>query len=257
MWIVWVFAVLFLCDSVTRLLHGTFNFGTLCMYLITAALWLYAFFHVRIHAFCAHGFGYALKIAFFCGLAVLCLLIFFIALAGRASPPDGTEKAMIVLGAGLRGEVPSGLLTRRMNAAYDYFMQHPNILVVVSGGQGRFETIPEADAMRKYLLDKGVPASQILTEPNSTSTAENFIFSKKLLTEKGIVESDGVVFVTNAFHCYRAKEIARRVGYANVRALPASIGLSSILPCYLREAAALIYFWAFGCKTSFNNPNGF
>lgn len=246
MWIVWLFAIVFLCDSITRLLHGTFNFGTLCMYLICVSLWLYVFFHTQINAFCAHGFGRVLKIGFLCGVFILCILMLFLAFFGVASPPKGNEKALIVLGAGLRGDILSGLLTRRMDAAYDYYRVHPDVTIVVSGGQGRFETMPEATAMRQYLLDKGVPAAQIIAEPNSTSTAENFIFSKELLAQKGINADDDIAFVTNRFHCYRATKIAQRAGYTNIRALPASIGISSILPCYLREAFALVYFWVFG-----------
>lgn len=246
MWILWLFVFVFSCDSVMRLLHGTLNLGTLCMYAITAALWIYALFHAKIQAFCAYGIGFALKIVFFCGIGILCTLMLFLAIGSAACAPNGREKAMIVLGAGLRGDVPSGLLTRRMDAAYDYYTMHPDMIVVVSGGQGRFETIPEAVAMQKYLVNKGVPATQIITESKSTSTAENFLFSKELLAQKGIAATEELLFVTNAFHCYRAGKTAQHTGFSAMHALPASIGLSSILPCYMREAFALVHFWAFG-----------
>ena len=57
-----------------------------------------------------------------------------------------------------------------------------------------------------------------------------------------------IVYVTNAFHCYRAGEYARRAGFADPHALPAGISVLSVLPCYLREVLAVLYYWVF--KTS-------
>ena len=50
---VWLLAIVFLIDSVLRAIRSSFNLGVLMMYLITAALWIYALFHTKIDAFCA------------------------------------------------------------------------------------------------------------------------------------------------------------------------------------------------------------
>jgi uncharacterized SAM-binding protein YcdF (DUF218 family) len=57
-------------------------------------------------------------------------------------------------------------------------------VLIVSGGQGRQENIAEALAMGRYLTEKGVPAEQIFKEEKSTSTYENFLFSKDILEQK-------------------------------------------------------------------------
>lgn len=87
---------------------------------------------------------------------------------------------MIVLGAGLRGERVTDLLARRLDAAYDYHLENPNAVIVVTGGQGPGEDIPEARAMKAYLVEKGVPEKQILEEASSTSTEENFCFAREI-----------------------------------------------------------------------------
>ena len=78
--------------------------------------------------------------------------------------------------------------------------------------------------------------------------AQNLLFAKELLEERGIGADDPMAVVTNAFHCYRARCYARLVGFEQVRSIPASIGLNSVLPCYMREVFAVLYYWVF--KTS-------
>lgn len=246
--IVWVLAVLFLGDSILRSLRSNFNFGLLLVYFITAGLWVYALFHKPIDSFCATGAGRVLKILFFCGVGVLAALVAFVVVSGYARQPLGNERAIIVLGAGLRKDTPSDLLRRRLDAAYEAWLREPEALLVVTGGQGKDETIPEGVAMARYLEQKGVPKEQLVVEDKSTSTEENLLFARQLLQERGVDAAQPVAVVSNAFHCYRARGYARLVGFEQVSSVPASIGVNSILPCYLREAFAVLYYWVF--KTS-------
>ena len=246
--IIGLLAILFLIDSIVRSLRSNFNFGMLIIYLITAGLWIYALFYRQIDAFCAVGLGKGLKILFFCGMGLFAALLAFVAVSGYADPPDGNEKAVIVLGAGLRKDVPSDLLRRRLDKAYEYYTKNPDAWMVVTGGQGSGETIPEGVAMAHYLTEKGVPPEKIITEDKSTSTEENLLFAANLLKEKGISTDDSVVVVSNAFHCYRARQYAKMAGFTDVDTLAASISVSSIMPCYFREVFAVLYYWVF--KTS-------
>ena len=127
---VWLLAIVFLIDSVLRAIRSSFNLGVLMMYLITAALWIYALFHTKIDAFCAAGAGRVLKIIFFCCCAVFALLLIFVAVSGYSDTATKQEKAVIVLGAGLRGERVTDLLARRLDAAYDYHLENPNAVIV-------------------------------------------------------------------------------------------------------------------------------
>lgn len=248
--IVWLLAIFFLGDSLYRLRNSSLNLGPILVYLITIGLWIYAIFHKQIDAFCSVGVGRALKILFFTGCAIYSALLLFVALSGYADRPDGDEKAVIVLGAGLRGQRITKLLQCRLDAAWDWWQQHPDALIVVTGGQGPGESIPEAVAMKRYLVQKGVPQEKILTEDKSTSTEENFLFAKRLLKERGIGPQEPIVFVTNAFHCYRAGKYAKLVGFADVDAQPAGIPPTAIMPCYLREVLAVMYYWVFKSANS-------
>lgn len=243
--IVWALALFFLGDSLYRMKTSSLNLGPILVYLITTALWIYAIFHKKIDEFCAVGIGRVLKILFFCGCAVYAVLLLFVAVSGYADRPDGDEKAVIVLGAGLRGERVSRLLQCRLDTTWEWWQQHPEAMVVVTGGQGPGESIPEAVAMKRYLVEKGIPAEQIIAEDKSTSTEENFLFAKQLLKEHGIEPKEPVVFVTNAFHCYRAGKYAKLAGFTDVDAQPAGIPPTAIMPCYLREVLAVLYYWVF------------
>ena len=159
---------------------------------------------------------------------------------------------MIVLGAGLRRDRPSTLLRYRLDKAYAYAAAHPDVLIITSGGQGRDEWVPEGQAMRDYLIGKGLDPERIVAENASTSTEENFAFSLEILRERGYDESTPIVYVSNAFHCYRAGRYAQRAGFTTASALPAATPWRSVIPCYLREALALAYYWVF--KTSASGP---
>jgi len=64
-------------------------------------------------------------------------------------------------------------------------------LLIFSGGLGAItKTIwsePEADQFARIALEMGVPKSKIIVENRSTNTAENILYTKELLREKGIL----------------------------------------------------------------------
>lgn len=232
---------------------SNFNMGNLMVWLLTAGVTAYAIWHKPLHAW-LHAPGLGRVVWWILVAAGICyaLLIGFVAVSGYANPPTGQEKVMIVLGAGLRRDRPSTLLRYRLDKAYAYAATHPDVLIITSGGQGRDEWVPEGQAMRDYLIGKGLDPERIVAENASTSTEENFAFSLEILRERGYDESTPIVYVSNAFHCYRAGRYAQRAGFTTASALPAATPWRSVIPCYLREALALAYYWVF--KTSASGP---
>lgn len=114
---------------------------------------------------------------------------------------------MIVLGAGLRGEDVSPTLKARLDQAIAYYKLHPKTMIIVSGGQGPDEVISEAEAMRRYLEEVGIPGESIIKEDHSTTTLENIAFSKEILmTREETVES--VLIITHDYHLFRAQMLA-------------------------------------------------
>ena len=171
--------------SVSLIFLSNFNMGNLMVWLLTACVAGYAVFRRPLSLWFSAGAG---RVVFWV-LAVLAgvylALIAFVSVSGYMNPPTGDERVIIVLGAGLHKDKPSKLLQCRLNKAYDYAAAHPDTLVITSGGQGRDEWRPEGDAMRDYLIAKGLPADRVLAESGSTSTEENFAFSLAILRQHG------------------------------------------------------------------------
>jgi uncharacterized SAM-binding protein YcdF (DUF218 family) len=172
-----------------------------------------------------------------CCFVILYLLITssFIYKAAHDHPPEEADY-LIVLGAKVNGSVMSLSLYNRAVTALRYLQENPETEVIVTGGQGRGEQITEAEAVRRYLLDNGIPASRILKEDQSTSTLENLMFAKEWISD---LEAD-VVIVSNDFHLFRASIIAKRLGFAHVYTLAAPTPDVVKLQSYLREYAAIL-----------------
>lgn len=178
------------------------------------------------------------------GLGIVCLagIEAAVVFRGEADNSNLPVDAVIVLGAGVNGETPSAALWSRIRAAEDYLEIHPDVPVVLSGGQGAGEAISEAEAMRRALWkEDGAENARLLLEERSTNTAENFRFSKALLEEWGLDTGTATIaVVTNDFHCFRAHMIARRQGLKTID-VPAELPWWWLTAnYYLREAFAVV-----------------
>lgn len=177
----------------------------------------------------------------FSALAVLGAIEAAVVTYGEADHSALRVDAVIVLGAGVNGETPSAALWTRIRAAQAYLEDHPDIPVVLSGGQGPGEAVTEAEAMYRALCAGGAESERYFLEGRSTNTAENFLFSKELLTENGLdTETAVIAVVTNDFHCFRAGMIARRLGLRTV-SVPAELPWWWLTAnYYVREAFAVV-----------------
>lgn len=250
--LLYILAAMMTVYSVSLVLFSNFNMGNFMVWLLTAAADAYAVWHKPLDAWFRTGPGRAVWWALALAAAAYALLVGFVAVSGHVNTATGQEQVLIVLGAGLRRDQPSKLLAYRLDKAYEYAAAHPKVIVVTSGGQGRDEWVPEGQAMRDYLIARGLDPSRVLAECRSTSTEENFAFSLELLRAYGYDEMTPIAYVSNAFHCYRAGRYAAMAGFTKAVALPAGTPLRSLVPCYLREALALLYYWVF--KTSQTGP---
>lgn len=175
------------------------------------------------------------------GLALLLIFGTFLAVYGGQDTADYTEQTVIVLGCGIRGERVSVGLAKRLNKAAEYHEKNPDAVIIVSGGQGPQEDIPEALAMKRYLVEKGIAEDKIIMEDKSTSTITNFRNSKEIMQEEGLSLSS-VVFVTNGYHVYRAASYAKAEGLT-VNHLGTDIIWYTIPMNYMREMLAVIKMW--------------
>lgn len=153
------------------------------------------------------------------------------------APKSVSGDYAIILGAGLKGDKPSVSLDSRLQMAAEYLKQNQDIKVIVSGGQGKDEKISEAEAMKRYLISKGIEEERIIKEDKSTSTRENLLFSKKLLDGLGDSAAQGIIVITSDYHVYRTKAIADSIG------MEVSV-LSSVTPFYVRLNGSIREYFA-------------
>ncbi len=229
--------ILLILDSVSMLIFGS----------VTASNFLPAFIgvsiicYISIERYAHKRIKYITRIlaAFFCITFIFSSLAIYI--NSSRIPPNGAD-AIIVLGAGLNGENVSLTLSYRLDAAIEYHNNNPESVIVVSGGQGTNEIIPEALAMKNYLVKNGIDEDSIIMEDKSSRTFENFQFSKEILDEHYSNEDYTTVYVTNGFHIWRAGMIAKKLGLN-------AFGLSSksvawLEPTnYIREYFSLIKYF--------------
>lgn len=186
---------------------------------------------------------------------ILIGLGFFIFLQGIiiGFPKNNKEASeyVIVLGAGIHGEELSQTLKGRVKKAVKYINNiEEDMYIVLSGGQGEGESISEALAMKRYLIEHGINEKQIILEDKSTNTKENLEFSKKIIEErenKNIKDIE-VTIITTDFHAFRSNMLAKSFGYENIK-LTTSLSNIFLIPIYYtREALAVVKSYVFDIR---------
>ncbi|GHT91197.1 hypothetical protein AGMMS49545_06580 [Betaproteobacteria bacterium] len=183
-----------------------------------------------------------------CKAAISGMALFFLLMsglmvsAGARNTATFTEDAVIVLGSGIRGERIPVMLQRRLEGAQRYLQANPRAIVLVTGGQGYGEDIPEALAMQRALLAAGIEAHQILLEDQSRNTDENFANSKKILNKHFGGQTWRVSVVTSDFHMFRALATARRHGL-DATSFNAPLDWYLRPGSFLRESLSIVKFW--------------
>lgn len=101
--------------------------------------------------------------------------------------PDTDELCLIVLGFQLNpdGSMKDELI-ERLTVAKACAEKYPNALLVCTGGGTAAENpeATEAGEMAKWLIASGVDTSRVIVENQSLTTAQNAIFTWKILTEQ-------------------------------------------------------------------------
>ena len=229
------FGVLLLVYTVIMAFVTNLNTGVMALGIFSIVIVVYGaklskakkWVHVAVIAFCS----------------IIVVFSAFLASYGSNDNVRFDEDAVIVLGAGIRGEAPSPALAHRLDRAVEYHHRNPDAVFVVSGGQGFQEAITEALAMERYLIENGVPAGQIFKEEKSTSTIENFSFSDDILRRE-FPQGYSAAFITNGFHVYRADRIARDAGVEATH-FGAVTTWYAVPVNYAREMIATTFYWVF------------
>lgn len=240
---------LLIADSLFAASLCSLHLGVIMPAIIGLPLLVLGLFYGPITAFfgCCF-FGKLIKWCMIAAYSLFALLFAFTTVLTLSCEADDGKKAdyLIVLGAGIKGEKVSLTLAGRLDRALEYLNENTDTKVIVSGGQGENESISEAEAMKRYLIERGLPEARIILEDASTSTYENFVYSAKLIEEaEGVLENVDIAFVTTRFHLFRSMKTAK---FANVDAF--GIGARGVwytaLNDYMRECAAITFHFLTG-----------
>lgn len=130
--------------------------------------------------------------------------------------PAQDKDFIIILGCGFRkdGTLPP-LLRGRADRAIEFWKKQREetgriAILIPSGGQGKNEVMPEGAAIRRYLLEQGIPEENIRSEELSRNTYENMCFSRKIIDQ--MHPGAKAAFATTSYHVFRSGVWAAEAG---------------------------------------------
>ncbi len=136
-------------------------------------------------------------------------------LAAKRSPAADRD-FIIIHGCWFRkdGTLPP-LLRARADAAVSFWKRQKEetgkeAAFIPSGGQGPDESMPEAEAIRRYLISQGMEDRLILPETESGTTLENLCLSREIILKTN--PEGKTAFATSSYHVFRSGLWARMAG---------------------------------------------
>jgi len=149
----------------------------------------------------------------------------------RGSYSGEPVDCVIVLGASAKTGKPSLILKDRLDLAYELYSQGHAKKILVSGDH-MYEGYDEANAMKDYLMDLGVPEQDIFMDHAGIDTYTTMRRAKEVFLV------DSCIISTQQYHLYRAVYLARQLGM-DATGIPCDVFISSRLPYFkAREYAA-------------------
>lgn len=113
---------------------------------------------------------------------------------------------ILIFGAGVwENGVPSPILADRLDEGARLYKKGAADRILVSGDHGRAE-YDEVNAMKRYLVNAGVPSEHIFMDHAGFSTYESVVRAKEVF---GVRKA---ILVTQKYHLYRALYIAEHTG---------------------------------------------
>ena len=122
--------------------------------------------------------------------------------------PKKDKDYVIILGCWFRkdGSLPP-LLRGRVDKALEFWNEQKaetgkEAVFIPSGGQGKNESMTEADAMKHYLLEQGIPEERIIPERAARNTFQNMEYSKQIIDRENARAR--TIFATTNYHVFRS-----------------------------------------------------
>lgn len=181
-------------------------------------------------------------------LLVVVALVTVAVVAGRIVLAAGEDErraadAVVVLGAAQHDGTPQPYLAARLEHALDLYEDGLAPRVVTVGGALPGDRFTEAEAGRRWLLERGVPPGAVVAVPVGGNTLASMSAVAASMRDEGW--SDAVV-VTDRWHSLRATEMLEQQGTAAypspTRSGPSSEGGPRAIRYVARETLAYLYW---------------
>ena len=177
------------------------------------------------------------------GVLIVCVSLFLIVeililskFTARAKPD---ADCIIVLGAQIYASGPSLLFRQRLDTAYDYLVENPDTVCIVTGAQGDNEPVSEGSGGRNYLIARGIDPSRIYCEESSFNTRENIENAYEIIKEK-LPNAQRIAVVTNNFHVFRGMFLAKKITGLSVEGIAAPATKRFLPTNMLREPFGVV-----------------
>lgn len=193
------------------------------------------------------GWGTVVGMAILVGI-LLPIMVGFGALfyvnAAATSQDMGKTDAIVVLGAAQFNGTPSPVLETRLRHALSLYKAGVAPRIITVGGNQPGDVYTEAGAGRHWLIERGVPVSDVVAVTAGTDTLESMQEVAALANRNGW---NSITVDTDPAHIARSAAMANRLGFA-VSTNPTKSGAGSALTeeYLLRETAAYLAFEIFG-----------
>lgn len=197
------------------------NEQLLCLVLLVFALDVRFLLFTRSHHTFLKVLGWIVRVIVIAAAAVI-LLLGGSVIATGSTVGTGTSDHVIVLGMALEDGKPTEDLLCRVETARAYGEEHPEAVLILTGGNPDAQGRTEASVMRDILVEKGFPEERILLEDQASNTVQNFLNAAEMVDP-----TEPVMLVTSNYHMSRAIKTAESAGFTQVIRLPAP---SSPLP---------------------------
>lgn len=179
------------------------------------------------------------------GLTVLAVTEAFVIHASFGDPEESCDY-IVVLGCMVRHDGPSLTLQNRIHAAYDYLTDHPDVIAVVSGGQGADEPMTEAKCMYDHLVEMGIDPERIWMEEQAKSTWGNMHYTLDLIEAKTGTRPQKLGLLSSEYHLFRASLFARECGVEPVGIPARTTNPFQAINHFMREVAGVWHYIILG-----------
>jgi uncharacterized SAM-binding protein YcdF (DUF218 family) len=184
------------------------------------------------------------------GGILLAIVLAFIVTGGMilhaARGSEGELRYLVVLGTSVKRSEPTPMLQDRIDAAYEFLSQNPDVICIATGYQGEWADLSEAACIRRELVEMGIDESRIWIEEQATSTKENFEYTLALIQEKTGSRPEKIGVLSSEYHLFRAGIFAAKQG-VDIVTLPAKTGdPKSFVTSFLREIPLVWYYSTIG-----------